>query len=49
MTEEGVRLARIKPNLERRAHLFNLTRSFFRRRGYLEVDTPVRVTQIAPE
>ncbi|MBI2836164.1 MAG: EF-P lysine aminoacylase GenX [Chloroflexi bacterium] len=46
---ERRRLARLKPNLERRALIFDLTRSFFRQQGFLEVDTPVRMPEIAPE
>ncbi len=49
MFEETERLCRIKSNLERRALIFDLTRRFFKERGYLEVDTPTRVPTVAPE
>lgn len=48
-SEERRRLARLKPNLQRRARIIELTRKFFTERGFLEVDTPVRVPAIAPE
>jgi lysyl-tRNA synthetase class 2 len=47
--EERRRLARLKPNLERRARIIELTRRFFTERGFLEADTPIRVPAIAPE
>ncbi len=47
--EEFERLSRIKPNLERRAVIINLVRSFFVDQGFLEVETPVRVPSVAPE
>jgi elongation factor P--(R)-beta-lysine ligase len=47
--EESRRLTRIKPNLERRSLIFQLTRSFFIDSGFLEVETPVRVPSVAPE
>jgi lysyl-tRNA synthetase class 2 len=46
---EQERLAHIKDNLERRAQVFELTRRFFQRKGFLEVDTPIRVPTVAPE
>jgi lysyl-tRNA synthetase class 2 len=49
MNDEGLRLAWLKANLERRAQVFEHTRSFFYQRGFLEVDTPVRVPAVAPE
>ena len=49
MPAERERLAQIKPNLERRAWIYDLTREFFRGHGFLEVETPVRVPAIAPE
>ena len=49
MLEDTERLSRIKSNLERRALIFDLTRRFFKERGYLEVDTPTRVPAVAPE
>jgi len=47
--DEGSRLREIKPNLERRAKIFELTRAFFRDQGFIEVDTPVRMPAVAPE
>jgi lysyl-tRNA synthetase class 2 len=47
--DERSRLLGIKPNLERRAKIFELTRTFFRQQDFLEVDTPVRTPSIAPE
>ena len=50
MTEdERQRLIRIKPNLERRALIYQFIRDFFREQGFLEVETPVRAPAIAPE
>ncbi len=49
MSDERRRLARIKSNLERRALVYEFTRAFFRERGFLEVETPVRVPGVAPE
>ncbi|MDD5095066.1 MAG: EF-P lysine aminoacylase GenX [Dehalococcoidia bacterium] len=49
MDEERLRLSRIKPNLERRAHIMELTRGFFRHCGFLEVETPIRAATVAPE
>ena len=46
---EGYRLTRIKPNLERRALINELTRAFFRKQGFLEVATPIRMPTVAPE
>lgn len=43
------RLEQLKSNLKRRAVIINSVRSFFRRGGSLEVETPLRVPQIAPE
>jgi lysyl-tRNA synthetase class 2 len=48
MTEQQ-RLAHLRDNLARRAQLFNLTRHFFQGKGFLEVETPVRVPTVAPE
>lgn len=49
MPAEQERLAKIKTNLKRRAQIYDLVREFFRGRGFLEVETPVRVPVIAPE
>ncbi len=46
---EPERLNRIRANLKRRALILDGIRSFFRRRGFLEVETPLRVPQVAPE
>ncbi len=46
---EQLRLSRLKHNLELRSSIFELTRAFFRERGFLEVETPVRVPTVAPE
>ncbi len=47
--DEVSRLRAIRPNLERRAKIFELTRAFFREQGFTEVDTPVRMPAVAPE
>jgi elongation factor P--(R)-beta-lysine ligase len=47
--DEAARLARIKPNLTRRARILQLIRSFFIERDFLEIETPVRVPSVAPE
>ncbi|MBI2869963.1 MAG: EF-P lysine aminoacylase GenX [Chloroflexi bacterium] len=50
MAEDDLRrLARIRPNLERRDRIISLVRAFFHDRGFLEVETPVRAPAIAPE
>ncbi|RJO62399.1 MAG: EF-P lysine aminoacylase GenX [Dehalococcoidia bacterium] len=49
MPAEQERLAQIKSNLKRRAQIYDLAREFFRGRGFLEVETPVRVPVVAPE
>jgi lysyl-tRNA synthetase class 2 len=49
MPPERERLTQIKSNLKRRAQIYDLAREFFRGRGFLEVETPVRVPHIAPE
>ena len=46
---ERPRLVRSRPYLERRALVVQLIRSFFAGQGFLEVDTPVRVAEVAPE
>ena len=47
--DERSRLQRIKPNLECRAKIVELTRAFFREQGFLEIDTPIRMPAVAPE
>ncbi len=47
--DERQRLIRLKLNLERRALICELTRTFFKEKGFLEVETPIRVPAIAPE
>jgi lysyl-tRNA synthetase class 2 len=47
--DERNRLARLRPNLERRALILGHIRAFFREQGFLEVETPVRAPAIAPE
>jgi len=49
MPAEQERLAQIKSNVTRRAQIYDLAREFFRERGFLGVETPVRVPAIAPE
>ncbi len=46
---ESPRLSRLKPNLERRALIYRSIRNFFQEHGFLEVETPVRMPEIAPE
>lgn len=46
---ESRRLARLKPNLERRALICRYTRDFFRQQGFLEIETPIRMPEVAPE
>lgn len=46
---EEERLKRIKKNLVRRAVILEGIREFFRGKGFLEIDTPLRVPQVAPE
>ena len=47
--DERQRLARLLPNLKRRASIYHITRRFFDEQGFLEVDTPIRSPAIAPE
>ncbi len=50
MTEDDrKRLIRLKPNLQRRALVYEFTRTFFREQDFLEVETPVRMPAVAPE
>jgi len=46
---DSERLARLAPNMRRRALILQLARRFFDERGFLEVDTPLRSPAIAPE
>ena len=46
---ERQQLIRKKANLQRRALIYEYTRAFFREQGFLEVDTPVRMPEVAPE
>lgn len=43
------RLAHLSPNLKKRALIYDYIRAFFKERGFLEVDTPIRAPAIAPE
>ncbi len=47
--EERSRLRRIKPNLDRRAKITYLIRKYFKDQKFLEVETPIRVSTLAPE
>jgi lysyl-tRNA synthetase class 2 len=47
--DERQRLARLTPNLRRRAFIYQVIRSFFNEQGFLEVETPIRSPAIAPE
>ena len=50
MSRSGtLRLKQIKANLERRAIILDGIRAFFKKEGFLEVETPVLVPQAAPE
>jgi lysyl-tRNA synthetase class 2 len=46
---ETLRLKQIKANLKRRALILDSIRAFFKREGFLEVETPLLVPQAAPE
>ncbi|MCX5999542.1 MAG: EF-P lysine aminoacylase GenX, partial [Chloroflexi bacterium] len=46
---ERERLVRLRPHLQRRAEILECTRAFFRERGFLETETPIRVPTVAPE
>jgi lysyl-tRNA synthetase class 2 len=48
MDERGW-LASLKPNLKRRALVFDFIRDFFNAQGFLEVETPILVPAVAPE
>lgn len=47
--DETLRLARLKPNLHRRALIIDHIRTFFKEQDFLEVETPARVPVTAPE
>jgi len=47
--DEHRRLARLAPNLRRRAQIYDFIRAFFKERDFLEVETPIRAPAIAPE
>jgi lysyl-tRNA synthetase class 2 len=47
--EESRRLSEIKFKLERRSLILESVRAFFCRKGFIEIETPVRVPAIAPE
>ncbi len=49
MTEDEQRLIHVKPNLQRRALIYQFTRAFFQEQDFLEVETPIRVPAVAPE
>jgi elongation factor P--(R)-beta-lysine ligase len=49
LNDESGRLARLAPNLKRRALVFEALRAFFKEHDFLEVDTPIRAPAIAPE
>ena len=49
IADEHRRLTCMKPNLERRASINRFTRAFFIEQGFLEVETPIRVPNVAPE
>jgi len=46
---ERQRLFRIRSGLEKRAQIYRIVRSFFCDQGFLEVETPIRASTIAPE
>lgn len=49
MNPDVERLRSMRPALERRARLMRALRQFFIERGFLEVETPVRIAAPAPE
>jgi lysyl-tRNA synthetase class 2 len=49
MDDEKQRLLKLESNLKTRALIYKLIRQFFTERGFLEVETPLRVPVIAPE
>ena len=46
---ETSRLKQIKANLERRALILDSIRAFFKKEGFLEVETPLLLPHVAPE
>lgn len=46
---ETSRLRQIKANLERRALILDSIRAFFKKEGFLEVETPLLLPHVAPE
>ena len=49
MEDERRQLLRLEPNLRRRALVQGLTRAFFTKQRFLEVETPLRMPHVAPE
>jgi lysyl-tRNA synthetase class 2 len=49
MEDDNKRLIRLRPNLQRRALIYEFIRAFFKEHEFLEVETPVRVPAAAPE
>jgi lysyl-tRNA synthetase class 2 len=49
LQDDARRLARLKPNLQRRAIVLDIIRAFFKEQDFLEVETPTRVPAVAPE
>jgi lysyl-tRNA synthetase class 2 len=47
--DENKRLARLRPNLQRRAIILDFIRTFFKEQDFLEVETPTRIPAVAPE
>jgi len=47
--DEHERLIRLRPNLQRRALIYEFIRAFFKEQDFLEVETPIRAPAIAPE
>src|SRR3989337_2465074 len=49
MKDERQELIGKKANLQRRALIYEYTRAFVREQGFLEVEAPVRMSEVAPE
>ena len=49
LEDDNKRLARLRPNLKRRALILDFTREFFKNQDFLEVETPTRMPAVAPE